>query len=176
MLRGERVILRPLERGDLPQCHQWLNDEEVTTYLGMNDPLPMAAEENWFEEQLKDESRINFAVENEEGRHIGNGGLYNIDYRHGTATVGVLIGEKDAWGQGYGPEITLVLLGYAFEDLRLYRIAARAFAINPRATRSLEKCGFVQEGVMRGAIFRFGEHQDLILFSITRDEFYERGG
>lgn len=171
MLRGERVTLRALEREDLERCHRWFNDEEVTKYLLRNDPLPMVEEEKWFEEMVADKPRLNLAIEDEEGNHIGNIGFHSIDFRNGTAEIGIVIGEKDRWGKGYGPEAVRLLLKYAFEELRLYRVGSAAFVENLRSIRCQEKCGFVKEGVRRGAIFRSGEHQDVILFGILRDEF-----
>jgi len=175
MLRGERVTLRALEREDLESCHRWFNDEEVTKYLLRNDPLPMVEEEKWFEEMVADKSRLVFAIEDEGGQHIGNVGFHDIDFRNGKATIGIVIGEKDRWDKGYGSEAIRVLLRYAFKELRLYRVGSSAFAENLRSIRCQEKCGFVREGVRRGAIFRSGEHQDVILFGILRDEFRERG-
>lgn len=176
MLKGKRVTLRALEREDLPNCHRWLNDEEVTRHLGRNDPLSMVEEEQWFEKQVTDKANLVFAIEDEDGNYIGNISLHKIDFRNGTAEIGIVIGEKDAWGKGYGPEATLVLLRYAFEDLRLHRVRSAAFAENLRSIRCQEKCGFVREGVRREAIFRFGRWHDLTLFGILAEEFLEQTG
>lgn len=171
MLRGERIALRALEREDLPRCHRWFNDEEVTRYLARNDPLSMAVEERWFEEMVTDKSRLVLAIEDEEGNHIGNIGLHDIDLRNGTTTIGIVIGEKDMWGKGYGPEAMRLLLRYAFGDLRLYRVGSFVFDENLPSIRCHEKCNFVREGVRRGVLFRCGKHHDAILFGILRDEF-----
>ena len=37
-------------------------------------------------------------------RPIGNTGLHKIDFRNRTAEFGIMIGEKDCWGKGYGTE------------------------------------------------------------------------
>lgn len=173
MLRGRRVTLRALEREDLPRCHRWFNDEEVTKYLLRNDPLSMVEEEGWFEEMVADKSRLVLAIEDEKGNHIGNIGLREIDFRNGKATIGITIGEKDCWGKGYGPEAVRLLLKYVFEELRLYRVESAAFAENQRSIRLHEKCGFVREGVRRGVYFRNGRHSDLVLFGILADEFHK---
>jgi RimJ/RimL family protein N-acetyltransferase len=34
MLHGDRVVLRAMTRSDLPAFVRWLNDPEVTQYLG----------------------------------------------------------------------------------------------------------------------------------------------
>ena len=47
-LRGERVVLRPLDRSDLRRCVTWFNDSEVTYYLGRDGPLTLEEEERWF--------------------------------------------------------------------------------------------------------------------------------
>lgn len=171
MLRGERVVLRALERGDLEKCHRWFNDEEVTKYLLRNDPLSMVDEERWFEEMVADKSRLVLAIEDENGDLIGDIGFHNIDFRNGTAEIGIVIGEKDKWGKGYGPEAVRLLLKYAFEELRLHRVGSHVFSKNLRSIRLHEKCGFVREGVRRELLFRGGKYCDAILFGILRDEF-----
>lgn len=171
MLRGERVVLRALEREDLPRCHKWFNDEEVTRYLRRGDPRSMDEEERWFEKQDADKSNLVFGIEDENGNLIGDIGLHNIDFRNGTAELGIVIGEKDKWDRGYGSEAIRVLLRYAFEELRLYHVEASVFVENRRSIRCLEKCGFVKEGVRRGLFFRSGKHHDAILFGILRVEF-----
>jgi RimJ/RimL family protein N-acetyltransferase len=173
MLQGERVTLRALERSDLERCYRWINDEDVTRYLYVHGPMSMAQEEQWLEGQRDDDRSLPLAIVDENGRHIGNIGLDSIDYRNGCATIGILIGEKDMWGKGYGTEAMLLLLTYAFDHLRLHRVNSAALAENARSIRMHEKCGFVREGVRRQVIFRFGRWIDVVLFGILAEEFKE---
>jgi RimJ/RimL family protein N-acetyltransferase len=53
------------------------------------------------------------------------------------------------------------MVRYAFEERRLHKVAASAFAPNAASRRVLEKVGLREEGVLRGENFVGGEHVDV---------------
>ncbi|HID86791.1 MAG TPA: N-acetyltransferase [Anaerolineae bacterium] len=174
MIEGEKVKLRAIEREDIPRFVRWLNDRELLGYLTRYMPLSKAEEERWFERQLEDESGRIFAIETREGVHIGNIGLHEIDWKNGHAELGIFIGEKEYWGQGYGTDAILTLLDFAFNEMNLHRVYLRVLAFNHRAIRCYEKCGFALEGTEREAVFRDGRYHDQLLMGILREEFNTR--
>jgi len=172
MILGKRVRLRAIEREDIPTFLKWLNDPQVQRYLGRTPfPLSFAEEERWFERELNTEKSRIFAIETGKGVHIGNIGLHEIDYKDGKATLGIMIGEREYWDQGYGTDAVRTLLGFAFQELNLHRVSLEVFEFNQRAMRCYEKCGFRHEGVAREDSFRSGKRHDKILMGILRSEF-----
>lgn len=179
MLSTSRIRLRPIDREDLPRFVAWFADEEVRQFLARYLPMSMASEEKWFEEVLArpdDERPLAMDVHAGEGswRHIGAAGYQSIDWRNHSAEVGIAIGEKNMWNQGLGTEAMETLLSHGFQTLNLHRIFLRVFAANARAMRAYEKAGFVMEGRMRQAEFREGKYQDVLLYSVLRDEWRVR--
>ena len=177
MIYGDQVRLRHVEREDLPQFVEWLNDPEVSQGLNMHIPLSMAEEENWFENVLKgpiDERPLVFeAMEDDEWRMIGNSGFHNLDWRNRNAELGIFIGDKTYWDQGYGTEVVRLLLRHGFSTLNLYRIFLRVFEDNPRAIRAYEKAGFIHEGRQRQAEYHDGQFHDVLIMSVLRPEWAE---
>ena len=177
MIYGDRIRLRHVEREDLPQFVEWLNDPEVYQGLSMHTPLSMAEEENWFENILKgpiDERPLVIeAMEDDEWRMIGNSGFHNLDWRSRNAELGIFIGDKTYWDQGYGTEVVKLLLRHGFSTLNLHRIYLRVFEDNPRAIRSYEKAGFVHEGRLRQGEFHDGQFHDVLFMSVLRPEWVE---
>ena len=169
MIRGERILLRAIERDDLPNYVQWFNDPAVLTYFGPVEPFSLAAEEQWYEQQLQDKSTCNFAVEFE-GRHIGGGGFCRINERNANAEVGLFVGIPELWDQGLGRDVLQTMVRFGFEQLNLHRICLRVFAENERAIHMYEKAGFQHEGRWRQAEFRHGRYHDMLWMSILRDE------
>jgi len=167
MLRGEKIVLRAVEREDLPNYVKWLNDPVVLEYFVLYSPLPLAREEQWYEEMLRDKSVCNFAIEFE-GRHIGGAGLTHIDHRNANAEVGLFIGVPELWDRGLGRDALRTLVNYGFTQLNLHRIYLRVFAENKRAVRAYEKIGFQHEGRWREAEFRHGRYHDILWMSILR--------
>lgn len=169
MLQGERIILRAIEREDLPNYVQWFNAPVVLEYFGAYLPLSLAQEEGWYEKMLQDSSVCNFAVEFE-GQHIGGGGFGRIDGRHRNAEVGLFVGVPELWDQGLGRDVLETLIRFGFQQLNLHRIYLRVFAENKRGVHMYEKVGFRHEGRWRQAEFRHGGYHDTLWMSILHDE------
>jgi diamine N-acetyltransferase len=169
MIRGTRVVLRAIERSDLPRYVQWLNDPAVLEYFGQVFPMSMPDEEAWYEGMLEDRTVRNFAVDLE-GQHVGGAGFGRIDPRNASAEVGLFIGLPELWDQGVGTDVLKTILRFGFEEMNLNRIALRVFAGNERAVHLYEKVGFQHEGRMRQAEFRHGRYHDLLWMSVLREE------
>lgn len=168
---GEKIRLRAIERSDIPAFVRWFNDPEVRKYLRMYMPLSQAQEERWFETQLQDQSSLIFGIETLDGKLIGNIGLHNITWKDRNAYLGITIGEKNYWGQGYGADAITTLLNFAFTQMNLHRVFLTVYEYNQRAIRCYEKCGFKHEGRMRQAHFYDGKYYDELVMGILRDEF-----
>ena len=181
MIYGERIRFRHMERSDLPRFVDYLNDPEVNWGLAVYLPLSMAAEEQWFENMLKRpaaEQPLAIEVHQSDPQRsddtwtlIGNCALLDIDWRNRSGELGILIGEKDYWGQGYGTEAIRLLVKHAFETLNLHRVWLRVYETNPRAIRAYEKAGFVMEGRQRQAEIKNGKYIDVLVMSLLREEY-----
>jgi RimJ/RimL family protein N-acetyltransferase len=175
MLKGQRLTLRAIERDDLPRYVAWLNDPEVTDHLLTHLPFNLDDETDWYENQRRDNSMQNFAVViSAEDLNIGSIGLMGINQRDQNAELGIVIGDKTCWGQGYGREAIHLLLSFGFNTLNLHRIFLRVDATHPAAIRCYSSCGFVEEGRLRDTVFRQGRFEDQLMMSVLRPE-YLRG-
>jgi RimJ/RimL family protein N-acetyltransferase len=174
MIHGQKTKLRAIEREDLPTFVRWFNDPEVRQYLAMYMPMSMAEEEKWFERKLEDRDAKVFAIETEDGVHIGNIGLHSIDWKNRRAYLGIVIGEKEYWSQGYGSDAIRALLGFAFDEMNLHRVFLTVYGYNERAISCYEKCGFRLEGRQREARFSDGRYHDELMMGILREEFETR--
>jgi RimJ/RimL family protein N-acetyltransferase len=175
MIVGERVRLRPIEREDLPRYVRWFSDPEVRRHLLLYLPFSLAQEERWFENllnRLEKGDDVLLAIETADGVHIGNIGLHSIDWKNRSTELGIAIGEKEYWGQGYGTDAIRTLLGLAFEEMNLHRVFLRVDIDNERGIRCYEKCGFHRDGTLREAIFREGQYHDQLMMSVLVSEYH----
>jgi len=174
MIYGDGVRLRAVEREDIPTFVRWFNDPEVLHYLLMYRPMSMADEEHWFEGLAGRQNDFLFAVDaliDDRWVHIGNTGLHRIDWKNSNASLGIALGEKQYWGQGYGTKAVRTVLRHAFLELNLHRVELEVFAYNPRAIRCYEKAGFRNEGTRRESHYHEGRYHDSYRMAILRDEF-----
>ena len=177
MIVGEKVRLRAIERDDLPRFVEWFSDPDVRRYLDMYLPFSLAQEERWFEslqERLEKREVVMLTIETSGGAHIGNISLFDIHWKERHAELGITIGEKDYWGQGYGTDAVRTMLRLAFEEMNLHRVFLRVHADNARGIQCYEKVGFQKEGTLRENVFREGAYIDMYVMGILESEFAAR--
>lgn len=173
---GDLVHLTQIDRDDLPTFVEWFQDYEVKRFLGTDvRPFTVEDEKEWLDRVLTDTDNYHFSIRTlDEDRLIGNCGLFGFDWRNRLAEFGIVIGEKDAWGRGFGTDCARVIQRFAFGELNLNRLWLRVFEFNPRGRRSYEKAGFVHEGTMRSAVYREGSYHDVHVMSILQAEWREQ--
>jgi RimJ/RimL family protein N-acetyltransferase len=173
MIRGTKTCLRALEEDDLPHFVRWINDPETRRFMAIRFPLSMTEEENWWENFVTRQNDHIFAIEANDGRYIGNIGLHDFERENRRAMLGIIIGDKAYWGQGYGTDAIQAMLGWAFGYLNLNRVSLTVYAFNERAMRCYVKCGFRHEGTMRQARYVDGQYYDEHMMGILRDDWME---
>jgi len=175
---GERVRLRGAERSDLEKFVEWINDPEVTAGLTLFLPMSSVDEEKWFDDIMKRpqaQKPLVIDMKDDDGwRLIGNSSFFDFDWVARSAEVGIMIGEKSVWNQGYGTEVMALLLRHGFRTLNLNRVYLQVFAENKRAIRTYEKVGFVHEGRKRQAVYKNGKYSDILFMSVLREEWDAR--
>jgi RimJ/RimL family protein N-acetyltransferase len=174
MIRGEKINLRALEPGDAEALQRWMNDPEVNHTLGRRFPRSLADEQRWVGQERDPAKEMFLGIETLEGRLIGSCGLHSIDPVSRCAMLGISLGEKEYWSQGYGTDAMVTLCGFGFAQMNLHRIALCVYDFNPRGIRCYEKVGFVHEGRLREAFYRHGAYQDILEMGLLCDEFRAR--
>jgi len=181
MILGDQVRLRAIEKEDLPFYVKWLNDPDVRRGLSIIMPLSMAEEEEWFANMLKRSSYERpLAIEIKKKKKkdiwvfVGNCGLFEIDWQNRLAEIGIHIGEKSYWNQGFGTKVMRLMLKHGFENLNLHRIWLRVFENNQPALRAYEKTGFTLEGKFREAQFIEGKYVDVMIMSMLQSEWQDQ--
>jgi len=121
MILGDQLRFRAIEKEDLPKFVIWLNDPEIKYGLSMVVPLSLAEEENWFENLLKRSSyerpmaiEIQPDPQVDEWIFVGNCGLIQIDWQNRSSEVGIFIGEKGYWNQGFGTNAMRLIIKHGF--------------------------------------------------------------
>jgi RimJ/RimL family protein N-acetyltransferase len=171
-LVGSSVILRRHVPENVAAFQRWYTDPEVAR-LARYQPSPMRPEEieRFFAARVVGPDALAMAVhERATDRLIGTCAFSQLDGDNGSALYHITIGEKDAWGHGFGTEATRLMVDHAFLTLGLHRIALNVFEFNERATRAYLRCGFVVEGRSRESIWRDGRWWDELAMSILESD------
>ena len=178
MLEGKLVRLRAVEQEDLERDVTWVNDREVTRFLSMRYPISRAEEERWLRDRPPNDFSNGpfFAIETKDGVHIGNTNLMPANPEDRKAGLGIMIGDKEYWSNGYGTDAVVTLLHFGFGEMNLNRIWLHVFDYNERAQACYKKCGFVEEGRLRQHYYSMGRYWDVIVMAVLRDEFVKLHG
>lgn len=169
---GTQIALGPNRRDLLPTYLRWINDFATLRTLGGVPPRPTTFEQEvaWYEHQPSSEVRFTI-YEREEWQPIGTTALTEIDYRNRTTTFGILIGEPDARGKGYGTEATALMIDYAFTALRLHNVVLTVAEFNHAGRRAYEKVGFKECGRRRDCRWMSGKLWGTIYMACLASEF-----
>jgi RimJ/RimL family protein N-acetyltransferase len=167
--RGTLIVLREKTLDDAEQDYEWRRDPELATFDAAR-PYNGSLKDyiSIFGDELRYPSpyRKTIAVEDNDGRHIGNVMYYNADFHRKEAEIGVTIGLREYWARGYGTDLLRTFVGYLFESLSLERIYLKTLDWNLRAQRCFEKAGLSRYGTSRRGEYNF------ILMDVRRSEFY----
>ncbi len=173
-LVGQLIYLRAIAEDDLRgKYFDWLNDYEVTRFTESGRfPNTPTAMESYYRSVILNAANIALAVvEKQTDRHIGNVKIGPINWVHRCAEFGILIGEKDCWGKGYGTEATSLMLRYSFQRLNLHKIVLGVHSGHIGAIRAYERAGFRVEGQLREALFLDGSYCDKVLMGVTAEQY-----
>ncbi len=173
MLRGKRIVLRAVEREDLPRLCAFNNDLEVELAGGGDPPYPqsLARLQAEYDANVAKGGRDGgwFAIE-VDGRFIGQCAMHGFNDSAYHCELGIGIGVKEYWGKGYGREAVTLLLDWAFRYRNLRRVWLTTISSNERALRCYRACGFVEEGRLRQHAWDAGKYVDLVYMGILREE------
>jgi RimJ/RimL family protein N-acetyltransferase len=171
MLRGEQVVLRPIQATDRERLYALVEDFEVRARASNDPPMPLSLEEvEARDARLIEDRRTDAAwfVIEVEGEVIGMCGLHSIEPYHQRAEVGIRLG-KPYWSKGYGQDAVRTLVDYGFRHLNLVKIGLRVLADDERAVGAYRKAGFEEEGRLRSHVWFDGERHDELVMSVFRE-------
>ena len=172
--QGERVALGPLRRDLVPLYDRWMNDFETGAlyFNGSLVPDTREATEARYQRDTGDPRAASFTIYAREGlRPIGMANLHQIDHFNRSAEFGILIGEAEFRGRGYGTEATRLMLEVGFTCLGLHTILLSVFGYNERAIRAYLRAGFKPVGRWREAKRLGGQAYDKVYMDCLASEF-----
>ena len=168
-LYGGRIILRDKRSDDAENDYRWRSDPELAR-LDAAIPLTMSFERylKLFEDQMKypTPGSHHYSIDTLDGRFIGNCMYYDMDTVNLEAELGIVIGDRDYWSDGYGYDAVTTLLDHMFNARNLKRVYLHTLEWNGRAQKSFSKCGFNAVRPVRRMA------HDFILMDVLRDDWF----
>lgn len=154
ILRGPNLKLTPFTEADIDARYLgWLNDREVNRFLEVRHVTQTRETAAAFVRSFAGDVEKNmWAIRDlASDLAVGTATLHTINRQHGSAEIGILIGEKAFWGGTTAQETLSLVIGFAFGPLALRRITAGTYARHWGMNLLYKKLGFSREGTLRQA-------------------------
>jgi RimJ/RimL family protein N-acetyltransferase len=174
ILETERLVLRPFRAEDAAEVARLCNDEAIGRYIPtLPFPYPLEAAVSWLtthQEKADNGKEIILAITRKtDGGLLGAFGLI-LTPEHKRAEIGYWL-RRDEWGKDYMTEAAKAMVGYGFNKLGLDVVTCHHLQPNTGSGRVMQKLGMKYEGCRRKFYFHRGQHFDIVLYSILKDEF-----
>lgn len=173
LMKSSRVAIRALEDKDLSIYHKIVNDKEIRAAAFLDSGAPVSEKmcmelfTEWTIGTDNHKTDYWFAIDSlDSDQTIGIAGIYQIDYINGRALGPLVMLDPAAQGNGFGTEAMVLLIDFAFGNLRLHRLFSEVKSFNQRQIRLREKIGYVREGVQREASYVKGQYYDVVSFGL----------
>lgn len=172
-ITGKKILLRAIEEEDLDILHKWGNDPKLQSGMGnIYFPSSKLFHKEWFQKQNNDSLNKRFAIEAPDIGIIGLSTLLDINWRNSRAWHGIMLGDIDTRGKGYGFDAVMATMRYAFDELHLNRLDGQMIEFNTGSIKFYcEKLGWKKEGVAREWYFTKGRYWDKIIVGITVNDY-----
>jgi RimJ/RimL family protein N-acetyltransferase len=141
---GRLVALRSKRPEDAAADYAWRTDTELAA-LDATSPLALTFREyeRYYRDDLDFPSpwSVRFAIETLDGQHIGNCMYYDIDPERKQAEIGIMIGDREFWGKGYGSDAVRTLLEHIFTETPIDHVYLHTLVSNVRAQKAFTRAG-----------------------------------
>lgn len=164
-IETERLLIRKVQKKDLPLIKEWLEDEEGRYFLLSRLVQPQETIEDIFESEYN----ILGLITLKDKTPIGLIAYLNIDEYTKKAELRKLIGEKKQRGKGYGNEATKAWIEYGFFTLGLEKIYLTTINTDIKNIRINESLGFKVEGLLKNELKINGEYFDVLQMSLLKE-------
>jgi len=170
VLTGQRVALRPFMEGDIDDRYiGWLNDPRVVRFSNQrfrhHDRISCLS---YLRSFMGTNNYFVNIQRRTDGRSIGTMTAY-VAAPHATADVGIMIGEPEAWGHGYGLDAFTLLCDWLLADLSLRKVTAGTAEPNVGMIRIMERYGMHREAVRAAQELIEGREVDVLYYARFRD-------
>ena len=179
VVESSRLIVRPVEEGDLQALLVVNGDDEATRFLPYASWRSLADGRAWFERMsilgARGESIQYVVADRASAVAIGTCLLFRYEESSARAELGYVLG-RNYWGRGIMREALVALITCAFDGYGLRRLEAEVDPLNQASRRLLEGLGFSREGLLRKRWIDKGVAHDTIIYGLLNDEWHSGNG
>ncbi len=151
-LRGSLITLRAVEKDDAGTIFLWENNPANWKVSNTEVPFSMYDIHQLIEQQsdIRKSGQMRLVLQtNTDARPVGVIDLYDLNFKHGYAAVGILIAEDQDKGQGFATDALSLLIRYCQDTLELRNLYCQIHGDNHASIQLFENAGFAHVGTRK---------------------------
>jgi ribosomal-protein-alanine N-acetyltransferase len=170
-LVGELTRLLPFKKSDITSAYiSWLNDPLVVRFSNQRFKFHTKESSHGYLVSFQESDNLFISIRSLSGDEaVGTMTVYAVK-QHGTADIGILIGNKSNWGKGYGLDAWKTLSDWLISTCNIRKITAGTLDKNIGMKKIFEHSGMHQEGSRIAQELVDGIPMDVIYFARFRDD------
>ena len=142
-IKGNKVIIRDLEREDVDAMQNWGRHEDPLLFHYNFPVLTSREADEWYRIKTAKIRKKCFAIEGLDKSLIGYLSIRDIKWLKRESELGIVLDPSNI-NHGYGSEAIKLFLEHYFNELKMHSIKLRTAKYNKRAIKCYENCGFIK--------------------------------
>ena len=170
-LKTSRCILEEFTDRHLTERYvSWLQDTEVTKFSEQRHKQHDINSCRAYMQSFINTGNYLIAIiaQNPSLGHIGNISI-DVDKNNEVADIGILLGEKNIWGQGYGVEAWEAICRFLFFALKVRKVTAGTMATNTGMLGIMRRTGMIDDGKRARQVLIDGNEVDIVYAALFRE-------
>ena len=166
---GERVLLRRFLITDINIAYlNWLNDPVMVRFSNQRFATHNMESAKAYLATFDGNANLFYSIRRKkDDLAIGTMTAY-VDRNHETADLGILIGDPEVAGKGYGSEAWDLLLTALLSRPDIRKVTCGTISCNRAMQTIAERCGMEPDGVRRGQQLIKGQPVDVLHYARFR--------
>ncbi|MBC5841486.1 GNAT family N-acetyltransferase [Flavobacterium sp. F-380] len=134
------ITFKPLNHDNLEMVRVWRNSDDVRIFMQFQEIITAEQQVNWFINL--DKTKNFYFVAYKDGKSFGVFNIKDVDFEKMTGESGVFLKNKDSWEGDAGMRGALVLINFAFENLKLEKLICHVLKTNLKVLTFNKYLGF----------------------------------
>lgn len=168
-LRGSLVVLRAVEKDDASTIFMWENNPANWKVSNTEVPFSLFDIHQLIEQQsdIRKSGQMRLVIQTVlEERPVGVIDLYDLNFKHGYAAVGILIAEDTDKGKGFANEALQLFSAYCRDILELRNLYCQIHGDNQASVVLFKKAGFEHVGTRKNWLRFKNEYYDELTYQL----------
>lgn len=170
-LISNRLYLRKFSQDDSKEIFEGFRNQKEFLYYTNKNKITLEEQKNSLkdiDEKYKDNNYYNWLITLKDTKQIVGAINFNVNLRNDSVMFNYAIDNRFT-GKGYMTEALEVVKNFAFDKMKVHRFEGGCVVTNIASKRVMEKCGLIQEGILKDYVKLSDGYHDMYMFAVINN-------